>query len=68
MKHIYEFIKNNTSINHLDISNNLFTFKESMTIKNALDMNNTILGIHFLGHYGYVNSMAKITMEDRKKP
>ena len=37
---------------HLDLSYNNFTLPECKIIAEALELNHTIFGFHFAGHYG----------------
>jgi len=50
------FLRNNTHLIHLDLSNNKFTYTESKLISEALDTNRTIYGFHFKGNYGVVDN------------
>ena len=50
------FFKQNERILHLDISNNSFTLEQSLEISTLLNLNKTIVGFHFEGNYGYVDS------------
>ena len=49
------FVKERLQIIHWDISFNKFTFNECQQIAITLEKNHGIYGIHFEGHYGYIN-------------
>ena len=48
-------IQFNQGLVHVDFSGNYFGVAECQQIAETLKMNNTILGFHFEGNYGYVD-------------
>jgi len=57
------FIKNKDLI-HLDLSHNSFDSREITTMKEGLDENHTILGLHFAGNEGDTNALGFIQEHD----
>ncbi len=51
-------LKENTTILHLSLCNNGFSFEESQKIAEGLNQNKTIYGFHFSGNYGYVDYLG----------
>jgi hypothetical protein len=58
------FLQDNKTLMHLDISNNHFTLAQAERISKALRRNNTIYGLHFTGNKGYMNSEAYLVVDD----
>lgn len=63
MPGVCEFIKFNTELVHFDLSNNNFTYIDSIAISAALVDNKTIYGFHFAGNAGYVDSRGFLIVE-----
>ena len=59
-----EFLKNNKTLIHLDLSYNCFSFAASKEIAEALENNKTIYGFHFLGNQAYVDNRGFIVPEN----
>lgn len=51
-------LKENTSLLHLSLSNNGFSFEESQKIAEGLNNNKNIYGFHFSGNYGYIDYLG----------
>lgn len=63
---IKEFLEDNKSVAHLDLSCNNFRYEECELIAEGLKTNHTLYGFHFDGNYGYVDSEGFLLMERRK--
>ena len=50
---VCEFFKTNKTIVHLDMSNNNFSYDETVEISKTLPLNRTIYGLHFIGNFGF---------------
>lgn len=61
---VCDFIKTNVELVHLDLSNNNFTYADSVAISSALEENKTIYGFHYAGNVGYVDSRGFLVVED----
>ena len=57
---------NNKTLEHLDLSFNNFSKEASEIIAAGLEPNRTLLGLHFRGNYGYVNSKGFLVMSERE--
>lgn len=56
----------NSSIRHLDLSNNGFSFEETRQIAEAFEKNHSIYGFHFEGNHGWVDSKGFLVPLDKK--
>lgn len=54
--YISNVIASNTTILHLDLSMNGFSYEESRFISNTLKNNKTLLGFHFGGNHGIIDN------------
>lgn len=63
---ICNFIKENATVLHLDLSNNHFTYKQSERIQTALKKNHSIFGFHFTGNKGYVDSENYLILDSNE--
>jgi len=73
---LLETLSNNTSIVHLDLSNNSFNLKDSQSISNSLYViffnfqyifykyNKTIYGFHFSKNHGYVDQYGFLIFDN----
>lgn len=55
--------KENKTLLHLDISFCDFNNEESKKLSEALELNNTIYGIHYEGNMGYINYRGGLVCE-----
>ena len=55
----------NKTLQHLDLSFNNFNKESSQLISEGLEPNKTLLGFHFKGNYGYVNSKGFLILAER---
>lgn len=65
-----KLLKNDScTLVHLDLSFNNFSFKESVTIKEAIDVNHQLYGFHYEGNFGYVDwkGFLKISEHTRRQ-
>ena len=51
----------NKSLLHLDLSHNQFGFEDTKTLSASLVYNHTIMGFHFRGNHGTVDSVGHLT-------
>lgn len=63
---IQEFLEDNKSVVHFDLSCNSFRYDECVQIAEGLKVNHTVYGFHFDGNYGYVDSEGFLLVEDVK--
>ena len=54
----------NKTLIHLDISNNMLDAREVAVIKEGLDINHSILGIHFIGNEGDIDMFGNLKPHD----
>ena len=50
----------NKSLIHLDISHNMLDAREVVIVKEGLDMNHSLMGIHFIGNEGDVDCFGNV--------
>ncbi|CAK90105.1 unnamed protein product (macronuclear) [Paramecium tetraurelia] len=62
-----DFIIENKSIQHLDLSANSFTFSDCTIISEALKQNHSIYGFHFRGNFGFVDSKGFLIIDSSMK-
>lgn len=66
-----DYLKNDKKrIVHLDLSFNNFNLEESKIIQNAISENHNLLGFHFRGNFGFMDSKGylQIPNEFKKEP
>ncbi len=56
--------RSNTTLLHLDLSNNNFNPEQSRHLKEAVRENHTLYGLHFEGNAGFVDSRGFIQLVD----
>ncbi|CAD8105716.1 unnamed protein product [Paramecium sonneborni] len=62
-----DFIIENKTVQHLDLSANGFTYQDCLQISEALKSNHSIYGFHFRGNFGYVDSKGFLIIENNMK-
>lgn len=63
---IQEYLNDNDTLAHLDLSCNNFRLEECEKISEGLKVNHSVYGFHFDGNYGYVDSEGFLVMESSK--
>ena len=59
-----DYIAQNETLIHLDLSNNSFGKEQSVIISQGLEQNHTLYGFHFSGNFGYVDSKGFLVVSD----
>lgn len=60
-----DFFQKNSSVLHLDLSKNHFSFNDCQKIAEGLEENHSIYGFHFLGNFGYVDCYGFLCLDDK---
>lgn len=60
-------LSSNTSLRHLTLNNNDFSFEESELISKALTKNTTIYGFHFSGNHGSTDLLGFLRLDPNPK-
>lgn len=63
---INEFLQDNKSLAHFDLSCNHFRYEECEIIAEGLKVNHSVYGFHFDGNYGYVDSEGFLVLDKVK--
>lgn len=59
-----EFISSNTSLIHMDLSNNYFNKEDCAIIAEGLKENHTLYGFHFHGNIGYLDARGFLVIPE----
>ena len=62
------YVASNTTLVHLDLSNNYLNKADSKLIAEDLKNNHSIYGIHYQGNTGYINSKGFLIIPDEWDP
>jgi hypothetical protein len=65
VERLSEFFQKNRSLIHLDLTSNHFNLAQCRIISEAIKLNHSIYGLHFMGNSGYVDSKGFICLDDQ---